>query len=82
MDMAGAVYFIALIAVLVLVGVGIATPFLLIPAVVIGLGLLAVPAFGAVLRRTSVGQPQPGPDVPTTREASYDPVHTPEPHRQ
>jgi hypothetical protein len=82
MDMAGAVYFVALIAVLVLVGVGIATPFLLIPAVVIGLGLLAVPAVGALLRGSSVGQTRSGPDVPSTREASYEPVRTPEPHRQ
>jgi hypothetical protein len=80
--MTGPVYFVVLIALLVLVGVGIATPFLLIPVVAIGLGLVAAPAIGALLRGASVGQPDAGPEVPSTREASYEPVRTPEPHRQ
>jgi hypothetical protein len=76
--MAGSVFFIALVVVVVLVVVGIGTPFLLIPVVLIGLGLLLVPMVMGALRGTAVGEPEAGsPGVPTTREASYDPVREP-----
>jgi hypothetical protein len=76
--MAASVYFIALAAVVVLVIVGIGTPFLLIPAVAIALALLIVPIVLRALRGTAVGEKGAGPSgVPTTREASYDPVREP-----
>jgi hypothetical protein len=74
--MAGAVFFAIIVAVL-LVAFASVTPFILIPVVVIGLGLLTVPFLLTALRGTSVGQSDPGPSVPTTREASYDPVREP-----
>jgi hypothetical protein len=76
--MAASVYFVGIVAVIILVIVGIGTPFLLIPAVVIALALLLVPIVLRALRGTAVGEPEAGPSgVPTTREASYDPVREP-----
>lgn len=75
--MSGAVFFIILAVVIVVVIAG-ATPFLFIPVVVIGLGLLVVPLILGALRGTAVGEPDGGPSgVPTTSEASYDPVREP-----
>jgi hypothetical protein len=75
--MAGSVFFVIIVAALLVAFAGV-TPFLLIPVVVIGLGLLTVPLVLAALRGTSVGEPDPGPSgVPTTHEASYDPVREP-----
>jgi hypothetical protein len=75
--MAGAVFFLVIVAVL-LVAFASVTPFILIPVVAIGLGLLVVPLAIAALRGTAVGDPESGSSgVPTTREASYDPVQEP-----
>jgi hypothetical protein len=75
--MAGAVFFAIIVAV-VLVAFASVTPFILIPVVVIGLGLLTVPLILAKTRDSAVGPTDPGPaGVPTTREASYDPVQEP-----
>jgi hypothetical protein len=75
--MTGAVFFAVVVAVLLVLFAGV-TPFLLIPIVAIGLGLLVVPLVIAALRGSSGGEPDPGPSgVPTTREASYDPVREP-----
>jgi hypothetical protein len=75
--MAGAVFFVVIVAVL-LVAFASVTPFILIPVVAIGLGLLLVPFVLAALRGSSVGEPDPGPSgVPSTREASYEPVQEP-----
>jgi hypothetical protein len=77
--MAGAVFFLIIVAVL-LVAFASLTPFILIPVVAIGLGLLVVPIALAAIRGGSGGErePDPGPSgVPTTREASYDPVQEP-----
>jgi hypothetical protein len=75
--MAGSVFFVIIVAVLLVLFAGV-TPFLLIPVVAIGLGLLTIPIVLAALRGTSVGEPDPGPSgVPSTREASYDPVQEP-----
>jgi hypothetical protein len=76
--MAGAVFFLVLVVVALLVLVGIGNPLFLIPVVVIGLGLLVVPLILRPLRRTAIGARDGGPSgVPTTREASYDPVREP-----
>jgi hypothetical protein len=75
--MAGAVFFAIIVAVL-LVAFASVTPFILIPVVAIGLGLLVVPFVVVKMRDTSAGATGPGPSgVPTTREASYDPVQEP-----
>jgi hypothetical protein len=75
--MAGAIFFLVIVAVL-LVAFASVTPFILIPVVAIGLGLVVVPLAIAALRGTAVGDPESGSSgVPTTREASYDPVQEP-----
>lgn len=75
--MAGAVFFLVIVAVL-LVAFASVTPFILFPVVIIGLGLIVVPLVLAKMRDTSAGATDPGPSgVPTTREASYDPVQEP-----
>jgi hypothetical protein len=75
--MSGAVFFVVLAVVVVVLIAGV-TPFILIPVVVIGLGLLVVPFVLGALRGTAVGEPDGGPSgVPTTKEASYDPVQEP-----
>jgi hypothetical protein len=75
--MPGAVFFLVIVAVL-LVAFASVTPFILIPVVAIGLGLLVVPLVIAALRGTAVGEPESGSSgVPTTREASYEPVQEP-----
>ena len=75
--MAGAVYFIVLVAIGAVLAAFIGTIFLLVPFVVIALGVLVVPPVLAALRNSSVGQPSPGPQgTTTTREASYEPVTT------
>jgi hypothetical protein len=75
--MAGAVFFIAIVAVGVVLAAVTGTIFLLIPFVVIALGaVLVVPAL-AMMRGT---RREPGAEssgVPSTREASYEPVQEP-----
>ena len=75
--MAGAVYFIVLVAIGAVLAAFIGTIFLLVPFVVIALGVLVAPPVLAALRNSSVGQPSPGPQGTTsTREASYEQVTT------
>jgi hypothetical protein len=75
--MAGSVLFVIVVAALLVIFAGV-TPFLLVPIVVIGFGLFTIPPLLAALRGTSVGEHDAGPSgVPTTREASHDPVHEP-----
>ena len=74
----GSVFFVAIVAVGVVIAVATGTIFLLIPFVVIALAALLVPfVFGAV-RGTRL---EPGasetPGVPSTSEASYEPVQQP-----
>ena len=76
--MTGSVFFVAIVAVGVVIAVATGTIFLLIPFVVIALAALLVPfVFGAV-RGTRL---EPGasetPGVPSTSEASYEPVQQP-----
>jgi hypothetical protein len=72
--MSGAV-FLTLIVVIAIVLIAGVTPFLLIPIVVIGLGaLIAIPLLGAT-KDTSMRPTGAAPSgVPSTRDASYDPV--------
>ena len=81
--MAGSVLFgVIFVLVVLLVLVGIASPLWLVPIVVIGLALvLLTPALGK-LRGSAIAQPDSGPQgVPTTRDASYEPVQDPAEHR-
>jgi hypothetical protein len=77
--MPGSVLFgIAFVVLLLLVLFGVASALWLVPLVVIGLGLLLLTPFLAKLRGTAIAQPDSGPaGVPTTREASYEPVQDP-----
>jgi hypothetical protein len=77
--MHGAVFFsIVFAAVLILVLTGVAGAIWLVSVVVIGLLLLLLTPLLSRLRNSSVGTPDPVPSgVPTTRDASYDPVQDP-----
>jgi hypothetical protein len=74
MGMAGAVFGVLLVAVVVVLIAGV-TPFILIPVVVIALGaLVIVPMLGAT-KDSDVHPTGAAPSgVPSTQEASYDPV--------
>lgn len=76
--MAGAPFFIVIVAVGVVIAVVTGTVFLLIPFVVIALGaLVVVPLMLAAMRGTRVEPGNEPHGVPTTREASYEPVQEP-----
>ena len=77
--MAGSVFFgVVFVVVVLLILVGLASPLWLVPLVVIGLGLLLLTPALAKLRGSGVAQPGGGPQgVPTTEEASYEPVQDP-----
>jgi hypothetical protein len=81
--MHGAVFFgIVFAAGLVLVLTGVAGAIWLVPLVVLGLLLLLVlPVLGR-LRGSEIASPGPPPSgVPTTRDASYEPVEDPSQRR-
>ena len=77
--MAGSVLFgVLFVVVVLLILVGIAGPIWLVPVVVIGLGLLLLTPILAKLRGSAIAQPDSAPQgVPTTSEASYEPVQDP-----
>ena len=77
--MAGSVLFgVIFVVVVLLILVGIAGPLWLVPVVVIGLALLLLTPLLAKLRGSAIAQPDSAPQgVPTTREASYEPVQDP-----
>jgi hypothetical protein len=75
--MTGPVIFVAIILILFVVVVFGMTPLFIIPIVAIALALLFWAPLWAVVRQSRVAQPKPGPDVPSDRQASYDPVQQP-----
>jgi hypothetical protein len=77
--MAGSVLFgVLFVVVVLLILVGIASPIWFVPLVVIGLGLLLLTPLLAKLRGSAIAQPDSAPQgVPTTSEASYEPVQDP-----
>jgi len=77
--MAGSVLFgVLFVIVVLLILIGIASPLWLVPIVVIGLGLLLLTPLLARLRGSAIAQPDAAPQgVPTTRDASYEPVQDP-----
>jgi hypothetical protein len=77
--MTGAVFFVIIVAIGIVLTVFTGTIFLLVPFVVIGLGFLVIPLVLAAMRNTSSGHPSPPPHGTTsTSEASYEPVQQPE----
>jgi hypothetical protein len=74
--MAGSVYFLVIVAIGAVLAAVTGTIFLLIPFVLIAIGFLLVPVAGA-LRGTRAGERSEGQGVPSTREASYEPVQEP-----
>jgi hypothetical protein len=74
----GSVFFVAIVAVGVVVAAATGTIFLLVPFVVIALAALLVPVIFGALRGTRL---EPGASeshgVPSTGEASYEPVQQP-----
>jgi hypothetical protein len=81
--MAGSVLFGGLfVIVVVVIAIGMISPFWLVPLIVIGLGLLLLTPLLGKLRGSGIAQPDAAPQgVPTTREASYEPVKDPTEHR-
>ena len=76
--MTGSVFFVAIVAVGLVLAVATGTIFLLIPFIVIALAALLVPFIFGAVRGTRL---EPGasetPGVPSTSEASYEPVQQP-----
>jgi hypothetical protein len=77
--MSGSVFFAAIVAVGVVLAAATGTIFLLVPFVVIALAVLLVPFVLGALRGTRL---EPGASdshgaVPSTTEASYEPVQQP-----
>jgi hypothetical protein len=74
----GSVFFVAIVAVGVILAAATGTIFLLVPFVVIALAALFVPMVFGALRGTRL---EPGASeshgVPSTGEASYEPVQQP-----
>jgi hypothetical protein len=76
--MTGSVYFIVIVAIGAILAAVTGTIFLLIPFVLIAFGVVLVPIAWHAARGTHL---EPGRDephaVPSTREASYEPVQEP-----
>jgi hypothetical protein len=76
--MTGSLYFVAIVAIGAVLAAVTGTIFLLIPFVLIALAVVLVPIAWAAVRGTRL---EPGVDephgVPSTREASYEPVQQP-----
>jgi multisubunit Na+/H+ antiporter MnhC subunit len=76
--MTGSVYFIAIVAIGAVLAAVTGTIFLLIPFVLIAFAVVLVPVVWGYVRGTRL---EPGVDephgVPTSREASYEPVQQP-----
>ena len=77
--MAGSVLFgVLTIVVILLMLVGIASPLWFVPLIVIGLGLLMLTPVLEKFRGSAIAQPDSAPQgVPTTADASYEPVQDP-----
>jgi uncharacterized membrane protein len=79
--MTGSIFFVAIVAIGVILAVATGTIFLLIPFVVIALGALLVPFALGALRGTraepGAADSSPSAGAPSTSEASYEPVQQP-----
>jgi hypothetical protein len=76
--MTGSLFFVGIVAVGVIIAAATGTIFLLVPFVVIALAVVLVPiVFGAIRgTRLEPGSAE-GHGVPSTSEASYEPVQQP-----
>jgi hypothetical protein len=77
--MSGSLFFVAIVAIGVVLAAATGTIFLLVPFVVVALAVLLVPVVLGALRGTRL---EPGASdsqggVPSTTEASYEPVQQP-----
>jgi hypothetical protein len=76
--MTGSLYFIAIVAIGAILAAVTGTVFLLIPFVLIAFGVVLIPVVWTYVRGTRL---EPGADdphgVPTSSEASYEPVQQP-----
>ena len=76
--MSGSVFFVAIVAIGVVLAAATGTIFLLVPFVVIALAVVLVPVVFGAIRGTRL---EPGASeshgVPSTSEASYEPVQQP-----
>jgi hypothetical protein len=77
--MAGSVFFVAIVAVGVIIAAATGTIFLLVPFVVIALAVVFVPFILKALHGTRLepGSSSGAHGVPSTSEASYNPVQEP-----
>jgi hypothetical protein len=78
--MPGALFFILIVAIGVVLAAFTGTIFLLIPFVVIAFGVLAVPPIVAAMHKRGAADAAPAPPqagTPSTGEASYEPVQQP-----
>ena len=76
--MTGSLFFVGIVAVGVIIAAATGTIFLLVPFVVIALAVVLVPiVFGAVRGTRLEPGAAEGPGVPSTSEASYEPVQQP-----
>jgi hypothetical protein len=78
--MTGSVFFVAIVAVGVILAAATGTIFLLVPFVVIALAAVFVPVILGALRGTRMepgASSEAGQGVPSTSEASYEPVQQP-----
>jgi hypothetical protein len=77
--MSGSIFFVAIVAIGVVVAAATGTIFLLVPFVVIALAALFVPVILGALRGTRLepGASDSRGSVPSTGEASYEPVQQP-----
>jgi hypothetical protein len=81
--MAGSVFFgVLFVIAVILIAIGMISPFWFVPLIVIGLGLLLLTPMLAKLRGSAIVQPDAAPQgVPTTHDASYEPVQDPSERR-
>jgi hypothetical protein len=75
--MAGSVFFVVIVAIGAILAAVTGTVFLLFPFVLIALGFLLVPLAMGALRGTRAGERSEARGVPSTSEASYEPVQEP-----
>jgi hypothetical protein len=75
--MAGSLYFVVIVAIGAILAAVTGTVFLLFPFVLIAIGFLLVPLMLGAFRKTRVGEGSEPHGVPSTSDASYEPVQEP-----
>ena len=78
LGMSGSIFFVVIVAIGAVLAATTGTIFLLVPFFVIALAVVLAPlAFGALRRTTTVGEGSEPHGVPSTSDASYEPVQEP-----